>query len=85
MAARGLLPNKAVDSLCRFCLVLLGKRRAGQQWIQVIQNEHLDLGLGLRLPGPLIERGDQFAQRRQQIAAGFLEAFAVGFADVLFA
>jgi hypothetical protein len=49
----------------------------------MVENKDLGLGLRLFLFGPLLQRGNQALQFRQQFAARLLDQFALGFVQRL--
>jgi len=55
----------------------------GKGFIEPVEDEDLDLGLGLLFPGPFAHRPYQGPERGQESPARLLEAFAVRLGDAL--
>ena len=69
----------AIDPPGKCFLVLDRVGRFRQCLIDMVENKDLDLGLRLFLFCPLLQRGNQALQFRQQFAACLLDQFALGF------
>jgi hypothetical protein len=72
-----LLPDVPINQLGDFLLVVRRIRRLRQGLIDMVEDEHLDLGLCLLLLGPLLQRSDQALQLGEQLAALLLDPLAL--------
>src|ERR1035441_8819398 len=83
-AGGGALPDEVVDAAGKRVGFFFGEGRAREEGVEIVQNEHLHVGLGLGVLRPVGHGPEMGYERGEQALAGALEAFAVRLANGVF-